>query len=428
MAHVLSFTDGTTTITCTNANGYQVGTYTPAAPSSSVSLVEPIGADGGEIANADLRNVTDSPATLYVIGSSKTDLQAKINALETLMDTARRRQLLKAGPVVYVQLKVDGESYTWRSEILDARLEIVDGSLNGPWASSTVEARLYMTRRYFWERTTEATALASTGITNDSSNVATLSTITGVIPAPAKIDIENDSGGSLAWRYFHIANDAFNGFTSGQHHLSGGTYSWTGSSAHTTVGVESAISSTILDKCAGQYFHVIGGFSSIATGCYVKLGLYVKVSSVYQLVAEGNEIYNQYGAELIDFGVWQLPPRGSEATDGMIFMFTVYAESTGSATMDFLQLTPAHDYLKIRQRDFSLGDGGSVVFDDATGQGYMDAGATQYANIIKEGGQLRVWPGRTNKIMVLFDESGSAYNDTRATNLVVTYRPRRLTV
>ena len=429
MAHALSITDGTTTLTLNSTNGYPVESYTPVSPTPAMAMIEPTGVDGGTVSAADWRQVTDLPMQMGIVGSSKTDLQAKINALETLLEAARRRQRFHSGPRVYIQLQLDGEANTWRSEILAARLELEADALN-LWPSAATEARLNITRRYFWERTTTATAKSSTTITNNASNRLTLDSILGVIPTPAILDIRNNNGAAINFRNFYIGNDVEHGFTGTEHRVAGGTYSYGAPITHNNLVLRSDVSKTVADKCAGGYFHMLGGFSSLPAGIYVKerLFVYVGVAELAQL-ADGPEIVST-GQQLVDFGVWQIPPGGISASSGISFYLSAVAGGSGTITLSFLQLTPARDFLHLYNRTYNIPDGGGVVWDGGTQEVYsINAASTaRYATMQHMAGGVNLYPGKSNYLYVLCDEGSGTYTDTRQLDVTVTYRPRRLTV
>jgi len=76
MAHTISITDGTTTITFTQPNGYQVLVYDMVTPESS----------GGNLAD-DVAETLE----VSVSGADGTQVQSRIGALSRLLDSARRR-------------------------------------------------------------------------------------------------------------------------------------------------------------------------------------------------------------------------------------------------------------------------------------------------------------------------------------------------
>lgn len=76
MAHVISLTDGTATITFTAANGYQVEEYDPRTPE----------AENG----ADVDSVAET-LQIYITGSSGSQVQTRQAALERLLLGVRNR-------------------------------------------------------------------------------------------------------------------------------------------------------------------------------------------------------------------------------------------------------------------------------------------------------------------------------------------------
>ena len=98
MAHVLSLLMGATTTTLTTGNNFLLE-YVPQTPGSG-----------------DLE-VTES-ARLHITAASKTALQTAVRGLEDFFSLVKRRQMKNSGDRGYVQLAVDGDNTTWRSEVV----------------------------------------------------------------------------------------------------------------------------------------------------------------------------------------------------------------------------------------------------------------------------------------------------------------------
>ena len=142
----------------------------------------------------------------------------------------------------------------------------------------------------------------------------------------------------------------------------------------------------------------------------------------------GDEIYNPYGVELVDFGEFRLPPRQSVTDSGILFSASVYSSAGGFFNVDAFQLMPARDFLALYLRP-QAADGDSIVWDGRSGNGYfLEADGDTYSLLEYRGGGLHVHPGRTNKLMVTFADNGGQYNSTKTADVTVKYRPRRLTV
>ena len=131
MAHVLSITDGTTTFSITSGSTCYLINYAMASPTlGEASLTETI--------------------NLMVTGANGAAVQTNTATLERLLDSARRRRMESYGPRVYLQVQLDSDGSTWRSEIYDARLDIAEDGL-AVWANAKLMASLYVERAPFWE-------------------------------------------------------------------------------------------------------------------------------------------------------------------------------------------------------------------------------------------------------------------------------------
>ncbi len=130
MAHALSITDGTTTFSLSTTNSY-------------LTLYVPTEAQPGE------QSVTETVELMFYAASASA-MQTAIQGLQRLLDGIRRRQQWGVGPVVYFQFQPDGDATTWRSEMLDARLEYKDDTLS-VFPQAKMPASLLLQREPYWE-------------------------------------------------------------------------------------------------------------------------------------------------------------------------------------------------------------------------------------------------------------------------------------
>lgn len=99
MAHILNITDNATTVSLSNNTTCMLTEYTPKTPDQSIQQVEFLG-DGGEVAAARYRNVTETIEVLAV-GSTAALAQAVITSINNLLQAARIRQVTGEGTPVF---------------------------------------------------------------------------------------------------------------------------------------------------------------------------------------------------------------------------------------------------------------------------------------------------------------------------------------
>ena len=132
MAHLVSLTDGTTTISLADGSSCFIERYTPRAPELSVTEgATPATSSGGSGQPVDAvtyRNVTEA-ADLFLRSSTTALLQTLVRSIEAMLEKAHRRQRLGVGPRVFWQVQLDGEAAAWRSEILTGRLVLDEDGL-----------------------------------------------------------------------------------------------------------------------------------------------------------------------------------------------------------------------------------------------------------------------------------------------------------
>ena len=148
MAHVVSITDGTTTITFTAANGYQVEEYDPRTP---------------EAENGDVDSIAET-LQIYITGSSGGQVQTRQAALERLLLRVRDRAKSGVGPRVFLQLQLDSDASTWRSELFAWALPPREQALR-LWPNNVVSLELSILRAPWWEG-----ALAQLPLTNGNGS------------------------------------------------------------------------------------------------------------------------------------------------------------------------------------------------------------------------------------------------------------------
>lgn len=461
MAHVLKLTDGTTTVNLTSGTSALTEMYKPATPGTTPQLTQLEGVrDGGEIALVTRQNVTET-LEIVLVAASTTALQTVANSIEKLLMAAERKQRWGVGSKVYLTAKLDGESYTWRSEVLTGRLEYRDNVLTSGWANIRAESRLHITRRPYWEygetnpiqlsMTSSATSPAATTVTiynNDNATasqtnwieIASTETI-GTLPAPVKIQIQNTSGASINMYGMHIAGnhfaspDSFSHFLRGANAVGGATVSWSSYPSHNlgTNNWQFNIGATRIAAMAGKYWRVLGTFTTATSNTYARLNTAYHFSTLYNGTWAGEEVLLDTN-NIIDLGVFPVPDVSSATLFDLVVTIRNTEFSSGSAVMDFIMLTPAMTHRKIYKSSWTNpADNDTVVDDGIERQTYMiDDSATpdDYVPMFTTYGDwVHLWPGVTQRLYVLYGSSGgwsSVVGNTM--DVQMWYRPRRLTI
>lgn len=203
MAHTLSITDGTTTITLTSGNQY-------------LSHYVPETAVNGE----DLRETL----TVGFTGATINDAISTIRSLSALFEQARRWGQYKTGARVFVNFDPGATGTAYRSLLRGGNIDLNEKTLKEHWGARNLELKIDWIRQGFWEgpetaisMTSFATALNTTVTVNNKSDtdmgnyvtIASTDITLGDLPAPMKLTITNaqptsDSYGSIYEAYvFH---------------------------------------------------------------------------------------------------------------------------------------------------------------------------------------------------------------------------------
>jgi len=429
--------------------------YAPNTPDLSMqeSQVSSI-SDGGEIPLTTRRNVTET-AELVIVAGTKAIMQANVQAIEQMLLNAERRQRWGTGSRVYIQAQFDGESGKWRSEILAGRVEVTSDSMQ-LWSNSRIPARLHITRRHYWESTTLSelsistatnTTPATGGVTvyvdHDSSGKDNYiqiadTQVTGSIPGPAMILLQNTSGGSVAFTWWHLSNNAFDSPTTFDPFLmgteaeeqtaesdGGQKITWaSGGIDHSTAAFAWGLGATRLGVMAGQYWRALATFAAYpAGGMYIRPSLQYKVGSAFYSLWHGEEILMD-SLKVQDLGA--IPMPADTGNSQLYFVLTLRASGSGTATVDFVQLQPNYEYRRLYQNGFSMADDAAVVDDGIEGVTYYLGGSDHWPIYVAYNKPIHLYPGVTQRIRVLND--ATSWTAARTLKAQVWYRPRRLTV
>ena len=450
MTHTLNMTDGTTTISLVSSNIVLLQ-YVPQTPEIAVTHRDTLN-DGMPVDSPRYENVVETIEILFD-NSSKTSLQGQINAINRMLGDAHTRQRTKAGDKIYLQLQVDGDSDTYRSEIFTGRLELDQDALRH-YANIKVQAALIIERAYFWEGPQTELELsngsqgaATGGCTiynhddgdsgHDNYVQIAADQVEGDLPTPAKLTLQNTSGSSQSYWHFHIATNAYSdpdGFT----HIIEGEDADTGGSTvvdatssggnmrrfslGTTAG-QWTIAGSQLQKTAGRFFRLLVRFDDVVGDGYIKPE--IRDSAGLLTLWEGDEVFVTSDVAIADLGTVPLPPgTGGISWDDMRLYLGMRTDSSGTLDLDFIQLTPTDSYAYITQLGYPIADDDFVTVDGIEGVVHSD-GLPIYTS-----SQPTVWlfPNRQQRLIFLHNETTIAPDISNTMSVRAYVRPRRLTI
>ena len=456
MAHTVALTDGTTTITLTPANGYRVEKYTPKAPESTLSGAVPL----SQVAQAALAATVAETVEVWPVSTTTALMQEKITALDRLLDAARRYQQTGIGVPVYWQFQPDGDSLNWRSELLDARLDAQEDILK-LWPNAQVPMLLFILRRGFFETVTPValplTNTSATGATggltlynhddagtyHDNYAQIAAADVTGALPSPVILEIVNNSGSTQQYQEIHIATNAFANPATLTHVIEAedtvvSSYGTAGSDAACSGGgyatktingagqMQFDLSATIMQKCAGNDFHILARFRNAFTA-YVRPSIYDAAATVQ--LRRGDEVEITVLAQAItDLGVLPIPPGGYSASWGAgRLVLDIRTASSQTVEVDCFILMPAISYRRLTCVK-TIADNGKITDDPTANRAYATISTVEYPYVVRRGTPVQVWPNTLQRLYFAWSLADHSAPITQTLSVKAWHRPRRVIV
>lgn len=451
MTHSLSITDGTTTISLVTTN-VLLSQYVPSTPTINSTRRSSVG-DGGPVDQPVYENVTETIEILFE-NSSKTSLQAQVNGINRLFADAKQRQWTKAGNRVYLQLQMDGEASTWRSEIYTGRLELDQDALRH-YANIKVQASIIVERAFFWEgpeaelQISTSNASAATGgrtiYNHDDSGTGhdnwvqiAAAQVGGDLPTPAKVTLTNTTGGDIGYWHFHIGTNAYSdpaNFThvyEGESAASGGSTVVDANSSNGnirrvtftgTTAMQWSLTGSQLQKAQGRYFRVLVRFSDVTGSGYIKPQ--IRDANGLTVLYTGDEVLVNSDSPIVDLGAVPLPPSTAGASWGaMRLYFAMRSSASCTFDIDFVQLTPTDSYAAITQLGDTVPNAGVITFDGIDGSLHAD----NVPIYTSSASTIWLYPNKLQRLIFLHDETSGTPTIANTFTVRVYARARRLTI
>lgn len=439
MAHVVSITDGTTTITFTAANGYQVEEYDPRTP---------------EAENGDAESIAET-LQIYITGSSGSQVQTRQAALERLLLGVRNRAKSGVGPRVFLQLQLDSDASTWRSELFAYALPPKEQALR-LWPNNVVSLELSILRAPWWEGALTQIPLTNANGSNNTSGLTiynhddsgsghdcytdiAAASVAGSLPAPLKIELTNTVGSTQNYKQIWIANNAFCDPINFAHIIEGeskATGGSTGSNADSsnsgyatiTINTQDAhqwdLPASFLQDTQGYDFHLLARFRSVNGTVYLRPAVY-DATGTYALWTGDESQVTVLSDAIVDLGVVPLPPGGyATAYAAQRLYIGMRSASSVVVQTDFLGFWPANTFRRIRLLS-TIANNATITDDGPEGRGYTVASAVQTPNVATSGMPLMVWPNQNQRLLFLWSLGDLSAPITQTFTVKAWYRPRR---
>lgn len=368
---------------------------------------------------------TTDKVEILLQGNSAT-MVADVQTIESYFARAARRQETQTGDRVYLEYTLYSGAAVQRSEILDGYIEADQNPALRRFDWGTVKLTGEIVRRPYWEGTEQTLVNGTTIANGESGNYVDIASasILGSLPAPMRIELENNTGVSKVYTEFFYAANAFNDPTSFDGFLAGASLSWGAATDHTTTQHSYSLSAAMLADLGGDRFHVVAAFTA-ATDFFLRaqseFSLTTMETSLEQRV-DTNDL------ELVDLGTLRLPPGGANnASSNIDISLTVRDTSSGSGTLDFCQLLPASEFRRIEQIGYNIPAAGRMVDDGIENRAYVLSGASEWPLLVALGRPVHIWPGQDNRVYMLANTS-NGFDASMSHKVYIKYRPRRSVV
>lgn len=432
MAHVLSLTDGTTTISLTT-NGALLRQYTPGVSRNGQPVTESV--------------------DVMIYGSTTAEMQTRINVIDRMFVAAERRALSGTGPRVFLQFQPIGDATVWRAEVSSGALNLDDSALT-VFSQAQIRAEIVLTRAPYWEGARTQIPLtnpngtnntAGLTINNGSTNYATIAAgvVAGSLPAPLEVRLRNTSGAGRSYRGFHVANNTFS--PSVDNHIEGeentasrpssAVAGASGGNVATVTGnpinISFNIPRTVLTAYGGRWVHVLGRFTTI-TGIGGPVYSTVQLYDYYGFV----RLYQTPTIPISDnqlmqsLGMIPLPPSGINGGtwEQMVLQLWFQSVSTLTVYVDYIAFAPAEErfYRYFVQRGMVVANNDWLVDDGIENMLYLIENSAYHPIYTTLTPPVHVMPAVEQRLYVWQEGSGARADWTM--QIQAFYRPRRVSL
>ncbi len=418
-----------------------------------------------EAATDPNKPVTDR-ATVLVVGSSLTDLENKIRAVNRALDWARTHPRAADGAWLYYAVSEDLDA--WRALITDG-VVMLDGSLGNKIREFKARITVVIEHTPYWDGPeaqiplSNANGLGNTsGLPvyncNDGSGSAPTKRVNyadvdgadvgGDLPGPTRLEILNTyASGNLydVWIGQNVTDPThLNPILEGEAASGGNSISNSGSSGGSYrkfdlyPGAETemftwTLSSTVTNACQGAFYKFLLRFASGAAYLpYVRFQLKLKwnLTTIWQ---SGQVIPDNDRAICIrDLFTARIPPWliGQSGLDEVDLVLTGQQSAgyTMSLGLDFMQITPADGFRHVMFNGYGAPQNYRIVDDGINELLYVDAGdgSAKAGVLVGYQAPIRLHPGIDQRLYFLMHSNAANQAEiARRISVKLFHSPRR---
>lgn len=396
---------------------------------------------------------------LYFYGSSSAAIQTALHNFELVLYEILERRSSGEGDRGYVKLQLSSDtSDLWRSEVLLLQL-VPETNFLSEWGTLYMQARLYITRKPWWEGDSESTASVSSNYTGATTSGVRIDNTTGCwvnvpsasistsMPTPLKIRIDNDNAGAQSFQEIWASINQYKtpasftpcytlNFTSGTY----STVSYNFAYTHLFSATQAAL-------LAGRRFQVIiqqsdkpvnmTGYWQASSTAAIDTGsppLYIP-----QLYTNEVSSWSEGAGASIALGAVALPPGGydNDVTTGDYVALSFWVRHASAATSNAYSIKNLYVFPNKYLRYYLAGAMGPS--DWAAGEGVVDdpyenhvyytkSDGKQYDYHFSTGQPLMFMPGRDARVYVHVSGANIENLSPCYAKVRVWYRKRRMFV
>lgn len=444
MTHAVSIICGSLSFTIGGANAYcRLKEYQLATPKAVTS--QNIATLTNQSA-VSWENVSET-IELYFTGTT-TQIQDAMRDLEEVLEAIRRNRHTGESDFGYVRLQISGEGTSWDSQILMGQLSPETNILT-EWATTVVNARLYLNRLPYWETSVSETQLtiSSTTTTTPGSQAVITQTANWIdiaaaqlantyMKTPLRISIVNTSGGSVTPTKIYMGVNYLQTPESFTSRYSLALTNTPGASGLFTLGTVT-FTAAQLNYMRGRRIQLFARMTSPPTaGTGLIRGISGgQISATFYPVVYGQfaDVTPVDGSSWLNLGALPFPPGGwaqstaADADFGILQLQGMHIANTYNYAMDNLVLWPSVGTRALEQAaPIALANNDLVGDDPRTGRVFSSISSRYYQMWRASGEHIAVMPNLRTRVYFLI--TGTNITTTTQFTIRAYIRGRRLLV
>jgi hypothetical protein len=380
---------------------------------------------------------------LAVAGSSPSDLDGKVRAINLAFKHAREHKRDSNG--AYLYFSPDETGTAWRSRLSDGQAQL-DPKLSLRRRASKAKVLVTLERKPAWDGPVTAVSISNqhgsgiSGVTvynvqdagHDSFVDVAAGLVLGDLAGPARLELTNLYASATRNLSSVWIGQNFTHPADFDHALEGVVTSIDLDNNETTLKTWS-LSSAQLAAATGRYFKLMARFTTSPPNAWLRLKILWKTAPVWETGYA--RVDPSYAWAIRDLCTFQLPPWLPGQTGLDEISLVLLGKTTAApvpVSMDWAQLVPLDGWYHVMPAGYGTPQAYRLVIDAADDLLYVDDGAGAHkAGIYLPGSgrPIHLEPGAAQRIYFLqhTDYSNEAY-DAQSLSVKLFYRPRRVSI